>query len=105
MSTLVNARQRVQAMRLPDGSRSVQSPWVWRGFFFMSLIALGVCLTFVSGGQAGYGAAWAMIQSCGAKAADMRDRKSSRSLCAPLGTSSKSMVTPCSLLAATKAMI
>jgi hypothetical protein len=61
MSTLINARQRVKAVRLPDGSRSVQSPWVWRGFFFMSLIALGVCLTFVSGGQAGYGLAWAVI--------------------------------------------
>jgi hypothetical protein len=57
----MNASQRIKAVRLPDGSRSVQSPWVWRGFFFMSLIALGVCLTFISGGQAGYGVAWAVI--------------------------------------------
>ena len=48
-------------LRLPDGSRSVQSPWVWRGFLFMSLIALGLCITFVSGGETFYTAAWAII--------------------------------------------
>jgi hypothetical protein len=48
-------------MRLPDGSRSVESPWVWRGFLFMSLIALGLCLTFVAGGQIVFAAAWAFI--------------------------------------------
>jgi hypothetical protein len=48
-------------IRLPDGTRSVESPWVWRGFLFMSFIALGLCLTFAVGGQAGFAAAWAVI--------------------------------------------
>jgi hypothetical protein len=47
--------------RLPDGSRSVQSRWVWRGLFFMALIALGLCLTFVAGGHGGLAAAWGVI--------------------------------------------
>lgn len=48
-------------LRLPDGSRSVQSVWVWRGFLFMSLIALGLCLTFAAGGRTFYTGAWAFI--------------------------------------------
>jgi hypothetical protein len=48
-------------MRLPDGSRSVQSPWVWRGFVFMSFIAFGLCFSFAVGGHAFYAAAWAVI--------------------------------------------
>lgn len=48
-------------LRLPDGSRSVQSVWVWRGFLLMSLVALGLCLTFAAGGQVFYTAAWAFI--------------------------------------------
>lgn len=47
--------------RLPDGSRSVQSPWVWRGFLFMSFIALGFCITFAMGDQLFYAAAWGCI--------------------------------------------
>ncbi len=47
--------------RLPDGSRSVQSVWVWRGFLFMSLIAFGLCLTFTVGGRLFYAAAWGFI--------------------------------------------
>jgi hypothetical protein len=50
-----------KVLRLPDGSRSVQSPWVWRGFLFMSLIALGFCITFAVGGQLFYGGAWGFI--------------------------------------------
>jgi hypothetical protein len=48
-------------IRLPDGTRSVQSPWVWRGFLFMSLIGLGLCLTFAVGHQTLYAVAWAII--------------------------------------------
>ncbi len=48
-------------LRMPDGSRSVQSPWVWRGFFFMSLVAFGLCLTFLSGGLTFYAASWGVI--------------------------------------------
>jgi hypothetical protein len=48
-------------MRLPDGSRSVQSPWVWRGFVFMALIALGLSITFLGAGWFLYATAWAVI--------------------------------------------
>jgi hypothetical protein len=48
-------------LRLPDGSRSVQSPWVWRGFVFMSLVALGFCVTFAAGREVFYAAAWGVI--------------------------------------------
>jgi hypothetical protein len=47
--------------RLPDGSRSTQSPWVWRGFLLMSLIGLGLCISFVVGRETGYAIAWAVI--------------------------------------------
>jgi hypothetical protein len=47
--------------RLPDGSRSVQSVWVWRGFFFMSLIAVGLVISFASEGLRFYAVAWAVI--------------------------------------------
>jgi hypothetical protein len=47
--------------RLPDGTRSTQSPWIWRAFLFMSLIALGLCLTFTAGHQTLYALAWATI--------------------------------------------
>ena len=47
--------------RLPDGSRSAQSPWVWRGFLFLSLIALGLSLTFAAGAQTFYTVSWAVI--------------------------------------------
>ena len=50
-----------QRFRLPDGSRSVQSVWVWRGLFMMSLIALGLCIAFVSAGQTVYAGLWAFI--------------------------------------------
>ncbi len=50
-----------QRVRLPDGSRSVQSPWVWRGFLFLSLIALGLTLSFIAGHRTGYAAAWGII--------------------------------------------
>jgi hypothetical protein len=47
--------------RLPDGSRSVQSPWVWRGFAFMSLIAFGLFLSFVTGHHTMLAIAWGVI--------------------------------------------
>jgi hypothetical protein len=48
-------------IRLPDGTRSTQSPWVWRGFLFISLIAFGLCLNFAVGHQAFYAIAWGII--------------------------------------------
>jgi hypothetical protein len=48
-------------VQLPDGTRSVQSPWVWRGFLFMSLIALGLCLALAVGDQTLYALAWGII--------------------------------------------
>lgn len=50
-----------RVLRLPDGSRSVQSPWVWRGFLFMSFIALGFAVMFGVGGRTFYAGAWAFI--------------------------------------------
>lgn len=48
--------------RLPDGSRSVKSPWVWRGFAFMSLVAFGLFLGFVTGGHHVFlSVAWGLI--------------------------------------------
>jgi hypothetical protein len=47
--------------RLPDGSRSIQSPWVWRGFVFMALIALGLCISFLGSGWFFYATAWGVI--------------------------------------------
>lgn len=52
---------KVGGLRLPDGSRSVVSPWVWRGFFFLSLIALGLCLVLFAGGRTLFAVAWAII--------------------------------------------
>jgi len=43
----MGTQQAPKRFNLPDGSRSVQSPWVWRGFLFMSFIALGLCINFV----------------------------------------------------------
>lgn len=48
-------------IRLPDGTRSAQSPWVWRGFLFMSLIAFGLCLSLALSGQRLYAIAWGFI--------------------------------------------
>jgi hypothetical protein len=49
--------------RLPDGSKSVQSVWVWRGFFFMSLIALGLCISFAERGLTFFAGAWGVISA------------------------------------------
>jgi hypothetical protein len=57
--TTVSSKPR--RISLPDGSRSVQSPFVWRMFVFMSLIALGLCITLASAGQDRYAGAWAVI--------------------------------------------
>lgn len=48
-------------VRLPDGSRSVESVWVWRVFLFLSFIALGLCIGFAVGGLVLYAVAWAVI--------------------------------------------
>jgi hypothetical protein len=47
--------------KLPDGSKSVQSVWVWRGFFFMSLIALGLAISFTESHLRFYSYAWYVI--------------------------------------------
>ena len=50
-------------MRLPDGSRSQQSVWVWRGFFLMSLIGAGLALSFADTGRLRYCVAWSVISA------------------------------------------
>jgi hypothetical protein len=61
MGLTMDAERSSGRVRLPDGSRSVQSPWVWRGFVFMSFIAFGLCLTFAVGGQFFYATSWGAI--------------------------------------------
>jgi hypothetical protein len=61
MGSAMAVQQNPKRLRLPDGSRSVQSPWVWRGFAFMSFVALGFCIIFAVGGQLFFAAAWAFI--------------------------------------------
>jgi hypothetical protein len=51
----------VRKVHLPDGSRSVQSPWVWRGMFLLSLIALGLCLTLLAGRHTVFAGLWFVI--------------------------------------------
>lgn len=57
----MNAATPTSRFQLPDGSRSAQSPWVWRGFFLLSLVALGLCISFVAGHQVFYAVAWGII--------------------------------------------
>ncbi len=45
---------------VPD-SRSVRSPWVWRAFFVMSLLAFGVAIILVGNHKAGFAVAWGVI--------------------------------------------
>jgi hypothetical protein len=63
MSQSINTPAPAESKRLhlPDGSRSVQSPWVWRGLFFMSLVALGLCVSFVAGERYTIATAWGVI--------------------------------------------
>ena len=65
--------------RRPDGrddrysvrdSRSVRSPWVWRGFFVMSLVAFGVVIILLGNHKSGFAIAWAVI-GCGWLAVSM----------------------------------
>jgi hypothetical protein len=60
-STISAPPAKTPRVRLPDGSRSVRSPWVWRGFLFMSLIALGFAITFAAGKQYFFAGAWGFI--------------------------------------------
>ncbi|HEY2167597.1 MAG TPA: hypothetical protein VGH01_10555 [Jatrophihabitantaceae bacterium] len=48
---------------LPDGSRSVQSPFVWRVFVFLSLIAVGLSISLGTSGHTLYAVAWGFIAS------------------------------------------
>ena len=44
-----------------DESRSVRSVWVWRGFFLLSLVAVGIAIIFATNGKTGYAVAWGVI--------------------------------------------
>jgi hypothetical protein len=57
----MNAMSATWRTKLPDGSKSVQSVWVWRGFFFMSLMAVGLCISFAQSGLTVFAAAWGVI--------------------------------------------
>lgn len=45
-------------------SRSVRSPWVWRGFLMMSIVAVGVVIILLGNGLTTLAIAWAVI-ACG----------------------------------------
>ena len=47
--------------RLPDGSRSVQSVWVWRGLLFMSLVAVGIAIGLFDSHNGTFGILWLVI--------------------------------------------
>jgi hypothetical protein len=47
--------------RLSDDSAQVLSPWVWRGFLFMALVAAGLCLNFWASGRTALAVAWTVI--------------------------------------------
>jgi hypothetical protein len=57
----ITAPAATSKLRLPDGTRSTASPFVWRGLFMMSLIALGLCITLLAGGKTTFAALWAVI--------------------------------------------
>lgn len=61
MGSAMAVQQNPKRFRLPDGSRSVQSPWVWRGFAFMSLIALGFCIILAVGHDVLFATLWGGI--------------------------------------------
>jgi hypothetical protein len=60
-STPAGARTTLRGLRLPDGTRSAQSPFIWRLFAFLSLVALGLCLVLASDGLVFYASAWGFI--------------------------------------------
>jgi hypothetical protein len=47
--------------RLPDGSKSVQSVWVWRGLLFMAIIALGIVIAAFQTGRTVFAVLWLVI--------------------------------------------
>jgi hypothetical protein len=57
----MGSQQASKRFNLPDGSRSVQSPWVWRGFLFMSFIALGLCISFAVAERWNLAVSWLVI--------------------------------------------
>ena len=42
-------------------SRSVKSVWVWRAFFLLSLVALGIVILFATNCRTGLAIAWGVI--------------------------------------------
>jgi low temperature requirement protein LtrA len=58
---MMSATSSTWRTKLPDGSKSVRSVWVWRGFFFMSLMAIGLTISFAQSGLTVFAAAWGVI--------------------------------------------
>ncbi|MGH9055230.1 MAG: hypothetical protein ACRDYY_05105 [Acidimicrobiales bacterium] len=48
---------------LVDESRSVRSPWAWRGLLVMAFLAFGVTLVMAGNGKVGFAAAWSVISA------------------------------------------
>jgi hypothetical protein len=44
-------------------SRSVRSVWVWRGFFMMSLVAIGITIIFATNDRTMLAVGWGIISA------------------------------------------
>ena len=44
-----------------EESRSVRSVWVWRGFFLLSLVAVGIAIIFATNGRTSLAVGWGII--------------------------------------------
>lgn len=44
-----------------DESRSVKTVWVWRAFFLLSLVAVGIAIILATNGKTTYAALWGVI--------------------------------------------
>ena len=44
-----------------DESRSVKTVWVWRAFFLMSLVAVGIAIILATNGKTTFAALWGVI--------------------------------------------
>lgn len=42
-------------------SRSVQTPWVWRGFLLMSLVAVGITIVLAGNGDGTFAVLWGVV--------------------------------------------
>ena len=63
--TAARSRATLRAMKEDrysvEDSRSVRSPWVWRAFLMMSLLAVGIAIILAGNGNTTFAALWGVI--------------------------------------------